>query len=438
MSQVEKSENVQHEHSASSASASLDQSPAAKARRRNFSNVDPASPSDAPPGESRFIELLEHFLAPINKTLEQIQETHCASQEELGTFYGTCNSLKEENKQLKTKVADLERETTNLKQKMINLEMQSRRCNLRFCGLKENAAEDPETVVLDYLRENSIDLDSRAIERAHRLGKPQKETIRPIIVRFGNFKDRDAIWKALGHRLFLPALDKTHIREDYPDEMERNRTKLRTVASAALKVKDPITQESPKVRLVADRLVINSVTYTVQTLHQLPDSLKLENIYTPRNENKVAFFTSNSPLSNHHISPFMHLGEKYNCIEQFLMAEKARHCADQKSLTSIMKETNPVKQKQLGKSLENFDSDTWKQCAQEKLMPGLLSKFEQNENCKDTLLKTENTEIFEANPHDSFWGTGLSLHSKDIWSPQKHKGKNLMGKCLMAVRSKLR
>ena len=408
--------------------------------KRSFMEVDPASPAspDAPPGEARFIELLTQFLAPINKTLEHIQESQIASQEEAGNFYSTCNGLKEENKMLKSKVADLERESTTMKQKMLNLETQSRRNNLRFHGLKESTEEDPERLVLDYLQQNNITLDPRAIERAHRLGKAQKSTIRPIIVKFNSFKDRAAIWKSLGHRLFPPALDKTHVREDYPDEIARNRTKLRAIASAALKTKDPETEEAPKVSLVADRLYINSQMYTVHTLHKLPSTLRLENVYTQRNENKVAFFTSNSPLSNHHPSPFTHLGENYNCSEQFLMAEKARHCGDEQSLKSIMAETNPVKQKQYGKSLEGFDSDSWKECAAEKLTAGLLSKFQQNGNCKDALLSTENTQIYEANPHDSFWGTGISLHAKEIWEPQKHKGKNLMGKCLMAVRSKLR
>ncbi len=51
------------------------------------------------------------------------------------------------------------------------------------------------------------------------------------------------------------------------------------------------------------------------------------------------------------------------------------------------------------------------------------------------LLSTKNMVIVEASPSDKVWGIGLSMTNKDINDPKKWKGKNLLGKCLMNVRT---
>ena len=43
----------------------------------------------------------------------------------------------------------------------------------------------------------------------------------------------------------------------------------------------------------------------------------------------------------------------------------------------------------------------------------------------------------EASPNDTFWGVGLYLHHEDIKDKTKWRGKNMMGKALMAVRQDL-
>ena len=52
-------------------------------------------------------------------------------------------------------------------------------------------------------------------------------------------------------------------------------------------------------------------------------------------------------------------------------------------------------------------------------------------------MNTGKRQILEANPHDDFWGTGIPLHSDDIWDTAKHRGRNVMGESLMLVRSAL-
>ena len=227
------------------------------------------------------------------------------------------------------------------------------------------------------------------------------------------------------------------MREDYPPEIESARAQLLPIAIAARDSKDPQTNKSPYVKLVVDRLYINNEKYTVESLHRLPDHLKPARLFTPMRENRVAFFTKNSPLSNHFPSTFKHKGETYNCSEQFIMASKAKLFDDQEAVIQIMREKDPVKQKQLGKNVKNFNQTQWKATAQELIIPGLISKFEQSPECKTSLLQTNQREIIEANGHDSFFGVGMSLRDPRIWTTANFEGQNIMGKMLSIVRGKL-
>ena len=201
-------------------------------------------------------------------------------------------------------------------------------------------------------------------------------------------------------------IDKT---EDFAPEREEVRAKLLPIARAAMNHKDPQTKKAPLVKLVVDKLYINNQRYTVDDLEQLPEHLKPARVYTPMNENRAVFFTKNSPLSNHYPSTFKHNSESFNCAEQFIMISKARLFGDQESVTQIMREKDPVKQKQLGKSIKNYDQSHWRARAPELITPGLVSKFEQNPVCKKVLLATQHRLIIEANKHDMYFGAGMSL-----------------------------
>ena len=53
------------------------------------------------------------------------------------------------------------------------------------------------------------------------------------------------------------------------------------------------------------------------------------------------------------------------------------------------------------------------------------------------LIQTGTRSIVEANPHDAFFGIGVSIHSPAVWDTAKYQGKNVMGKMLELIRSKL-
>ena len=345
-------------------------------RRRTHSEVDPDSPVGSPLTVTLLKKILDEALAPLHEQLLEIQETQEKGMEETQYFHETLANLKAENKSLQNKLTTVELENSNLKARLTSLESQSRRTNLHFHGIPESPNEDPEQLAHDALSRAGFPRCPREIERAHRLG-PKTGKIRPIIVRFSHFKDREMVWKKLGHGAINipPPYERLHVREDYPPEVENARVQLLPIARAALDYKDPHTNKSPFVKLVVDKLYINHQKYSVDNIDKLPEHLRPSRIFTPMNENRVLFFTKNSPLSNHYPSTFKCNGETYNCSEQYIMACKARLFNDQECVAKIMQEEDPVKQKRLGKSVKNFDEAHWKSRAQELILPGLLEKF---------------------------------------------------------------
>ena len=419
-----------------SSEASAFQTPVAKRPREE---IEPDTPP--PLTEERFTQVLQESVrglhARFSEVQEDIQVNSNAIENGCSEFRQDISRLTAENKSLVRRVERLETENSEMMQRLIEIEAQSRRINLRFHGLPETFGEDPESKVVQYLEYNGFPHLPRAIERAHLLGPKLDCQHRPIIVRFSHFKDRERVWKKLGHGLFPPPFNSRHVREDFPKEREHDRGKLLTIAKAAINAPVPDTQQKPRVNLSSDKLYINNNRYTIKSLSTLPEYLQPQNIYTPMTQDKAAFYTASSPLSNHFIASFEHEGTTFNCGEQFIMAKKAQSCNDHESEKAIMNETSPAKQKQIGKSLKNFNQAQWQDSATEILTPGLLAKFEQCSQCKDMLLKTDNRTIFEASPHDKYWGIGMSLFSKDIWNVESHTGSNVMGKILMQIRSKL-
>ena len=167
-------------------------------RRRTHSQVDPDSPVGFPFTEQRMKELLSEALAPLHKQLEEIQETQVRTIEEANYFHESLATLKSENKTLQDKLQVVEEENRNMRTRLITMESQSRRINLRFYGIPETKGENAEQLVHDFLSHKGFSYSPRAVERAHRLG-PKTDKMRPIIVRFNHFKDREIIWRELGH-----------------------------------------------------------------------------------------------------------------------------------------------------------------------------------------------------------------------------------------------
>lgn len=100
-----------------------------------------------------------------------------------------------------------------------------------------------------------------------------------------------------------------------------------------------------------------------------------------------------------------------------------------------METTDSVIQKRT--RVTGFKEELWKQVAIDTMRKGLYCKFTQNPDLKSYLLNTENKVLYEANPHDRFWGIGLDYYAahltkNDTW------GENHLGQLLMNLREELR
>ena len=261
------------------------------------------------------------------------------------------------------------------------------------------------------------------------------DSTRPIIVRFHHFKDRQNAWSMRGDIL---TQSNVRIIEGFPHAVAMRRRKLAPICEAAYNYVDPLNPNfKHKVRLSADKLVLDNNVYTIDTLHTLPEYLQPKNVFTPSNESAVCFFTDASPLSNHYLSDMVVGQYKYNCMEQFLMHSKAVKFGDSDSATKILRESRPAAQKSMGSKVAGYNEEEWLEVLHTVLMQGLQAKFNQSEFCKQFLLATGSKQIGEA-AKDKIYGIGMNLRHPNVldhtkWDP---KG-NIMGKCLMEVRDKL-
>jgi hypothetical protein len=148
------------------------------------------------------------------------------------------------------------------------------------------------------------------------------------------------------------------------------------------------------------------------------------NIYK---EGGYAFFY-NGPFSNWFPSEFIVDGIKYNCGEQYMMHKKALFFKDDEVAKMIMQTARPEKQKELGRSVKNYNEDAWNKVRYELVKKGLREKFSQNIELKKILLSHKQFVIVEASPFDRIWGIGYG--NKDAINNINNWGENLLGKIL--------
>ena len=221
-----------------------------------------------------------------------------------------------------------------------------------------------------------------------------------------------------------------NISDDYPKNVDENRKKLL-----------PALREGSKIgldtKLIGDKLIVNGRPYTKDTMHKLPIQLRPEALYTPSKDGMTAFFTSQSPLSNHFKCNFTVNEEPFNSAEQFIMVCKARRFNDMETVSKLFKEENPKQQLELGKTVKNFNNTTWLSEVDRLVYPGLLAKFTQSDQLASFLLKTGDNLIVEASKN-KIWGVGLHLRDPNLWNKQNHaENGNKLGKLLMKVRKHL-
>src|SRR5688572_28938978 len=79
--------------------------------------------------------------------------------------------------------------------------------------------------------------------------------------------------------------------------------------------------------------------------------------------------------SQWHPADFAADGVRYNCCEQYMMAEKARVFGDAAALAEILASDNPRQQKALGRKVAGFDKATWDGVCRGVVYAGNLARY---------------------------------------------------------------
>ncbi len=143
------------------------------------------------------------------------------------------------------------------------------------------------------------------------------------------------------------------------------------------------------------------------------------------------------PFSQWHLSDFIIDNIRYNCAEQYMMAEKARLFNDLESLNKIMLAKTPKEQKALGRKVKNFDENIWSQNLEEIIFKANLAKFTQNLKLKRLILNVDKI-LVEASPYDRIYGIGLKADDPRAQDQKTWLGENKLGFILMKVKDKIK
>ncbi len=143
--------------------------------------------------------------------------------------------------------------------------------------------------------------------------------------------------------------------------------------------------------------------------------------------------------SNWEMSPFTIDDIEYNCVEQWMMAEKARMFGDLEVLAKILASPYPKAQKEFGRKVRGYDDAKWASERYEIVCRGVLEKYRQNDRLRELILSTNDADEFvEASPEDRIWGIGLRKADFRAWDKSTWRGENLLGLATTRARTILR
>lgn len=144
-----------------------------------------------------------------------------------------------------------------------------------------------------------------------------------------------------------------------------------------------------------------------------------------------------SCFSQWYAAPFVIDEKQYATAEHYMMAEKARIFLDFDTEEKILLSKDPSHAKAMGRQVQNFSEEIWKQRCFDIVVHGNIAKFSQNPELKKFLIATGSKVLVEASPLDRIWGIGLAEEDREAKNPELWKGKNLLGFALMKARDEL-
>ncbi len=363
---------------------------------------------------------LKNVIEKLSSKIYGLVESNNFMEHSLQTALNDAQLAKDSTMKLEACVSAQEEVIKSQAKQIEEAEAYSKRYNLKFFNIVESSNEN-SYILLDKLafvfQDMDIDIKSIFIDNVYRLPNSGKGP-RPVIVKFVAELDRNYVWerRSLLARKDSPVI----IREHFNTTTEKN---IRTL----LPVRREAIIPKKKVRLIEDKLTIDSKVYTVNNLHQLSAELDPSKLATKEIDNYLFFFSDASPLSNYYPSKFKTDGEIYSCGEEFIQPSKAKFFQDKIAYEQIRAPISPGQMKALGRNIQNFKVASWEKFAPEIALKCQHAKFSHNESLKEYLLATNHKILMEAARRDSLWGIGVSMYDPLLMSQKNQWGKNIHG-----------
>jgi ribA/ribD-fused uncharacterized protein len=142
---------------------------------------------------------------------------------------------------------------------------------------------------------------------------------------------------------------------------------------------------------------------------------------------EIRFFKPEGPhgfLSNYFRWPFILGGRRWENVEHCYQAAKFDH--NPKLLEAICRHSHPDAAKSFSHEHAGNCRPDWERVKLQVMRKAVWAKFEQSAFLTRELLATEDAELIEDSPSDTFWGLGRS-----------GAGANYLGKLFMELRTSL-
>lgn len=381
-------------------------------------------------------ELKEDITKSNDLTVAKMNELIDTQRDQVDSFNSGAKQLQKEWKrevmmEVKQKFEEMEKEKEKEKHfKSLKDQAFRNRYNLVIVGLPEESEKTTPQLVKNFFSEN-MKISKVKIVSAHRLGSQTATTTnynRPILVKFGDWEDRNEIWRKRAN-ISDDNTTKIRIQADLPKELREGIPTLYKVANAASKLK-----EFSNVRVHDYQLELNGKAYQITDLEQLPTQIRPSTLAETKSDTHLVFFSRHSKLSNHHPSVFTIKGQKFESMEHFLATRRAELSGKEAFIKRAQDIKDPVQAKHILNALHGDHQQEWDQKLEETALEGLRAKFSQNRALRDHLCRTGKRTLGEASTN-ARWGTGIDINNEEALDQTKWSLEgNLLGRSLMTLR----
>ena len=211
---------------------------------------------------------IEIRVTEVEKSCNFISEQYDSQTAEISSAKKDIKIVQEQCKQLNKRQKELEEESDRLNKldsKLLDLESRSMKENLLLFGIEEERGfrndnnEDcirkAQEFLCDNLEFEEGEVRQIKLDRAHRIGRKRDDTMRPVVVKFHSYGDREKV-RLRGNDLREQLRrKKLAVKAQWPKEIIDKRKPLYPIFQ---KAKD----EGKNVRFVREKLFINGIEYS--------------------------------------------------------------------------------------------------------------------------------------------------------------------------------